>query len=125
MSSKLYREMIERAKHFYRVSEYDVSVSRYDIALFHLEQAVQLALKSYLLASVGDFPRIHSIRDLVELADNECVRRVADERWYIVDILEDAYIGARYFMRRYGDREYMEARKFVEEVFRCLGMWST
>lgn len=122
MSSRLYREMVERARHFYRVSEYDVSAGRYDIALFHLEQAVQLALKAYLLASVGDFPRIHSLRDLVELVDNDCLRRVADEKWYVVDILEDAYVGARYLVRRYGAREYAEARRFAEEVLGCLGM---
>lgn len=112
--------MIERARHFYRVSEYDVSSSRYDIALFHLEQAVQLAVKAYLLKAVGDFPRTHSLRDLIEITENQCLKQLADEKWYVVDILEDAYIGSRYFIRRYGDKECSEAKKFVEEVFKCI-----
>ncbi|MEM0227431.1 MAG: HEPN domain-containing protein [Ignisphaera sp.] len=122
MSSRLYREMVEKAKHFYRISEYDVSLGRYDIALFHLEQAVQLAIKSYLLYTLGDFPKIHSLRELIEIADNQCLNRLSEDKWYIVDILEDAYIGSRYFIRRYGEKEYSEARKFTEEMFKCLNM---
>ncbi len=120
MSSRLYREMIERARHFYRISEYDVSSGRYDIALFHIEQAVQLAVKAYLLETVGDFPKTHSLLDLIEIAENQCLKQVVDEKWYVVNILEDAYIGSRYFIRRYGGREYSEAKKFIEEVFKCI-----
>ncbi|AGT36154.1 hypothetical protein N186_09090 [Thermofilum adornatum] len=75
LSIRFYNEMVERAKHFYRISDNDASTGRYDIALFHLEQAVQLALKAYLLRTIGDFPRTHSIKDLVELSGNESFRR--------------------------------------------------
>jgi len=60
LSARLYRELVARAKHFYKISGYDVREGRYDIALFHLEQAAQLAIKAYLLRGVGDFPRVHS-----------------------------------------------------------------
>jgi len=122
VSIRLYEEMVERSRHFLNVSRYDVAAGRYDIALFHLEQAVQLALKAYLLKVFGDFPRVHSIKDLVDLTENECLRRVSEEMWYVINILEDAYIGGRYFIRRYGEREYSEAVKYVEEVFRCIGI---
>jgi HEPN domain-containing protein len=117
---RLYEEMVSRAKHFFKVSDYDVSLGRYDIALFHLEQAVQLSLKAYLLKVFGDFPRTHSIKDLIDLSENECFKRLADELWFVVDVLEDAYIGARYLIRRYGEREYREALKFVEGIFKCI-----
>jgi len=125
LSIKLYNELVKRAKHFFNISNYDVSAGRYDIALFHLEQATQLALKAYLLKIYGDSPKIYSIRDLVDLCENGCVKRVADEMWYVINILEDAYIGARYFIRRYGVREYSEAVRFVQEVFKCIGILST
>jgi len=121
LSFKLYEEMIEKAKHFFRVSDYDVSMNRYDVALFHLEQATQLALKAYLFKAFGDFPRTHSVRELIEVSDNECLKELAAEKWFVVDILEDAYIGARYFIRRYGEKEFIEAKNFVEGLFRCVG----
>jgi len=122
LSIRLYEEMVSRAKHFFNISSYDVSLGRYDIALFHLEQTVQLILKAYLLKVFGDFPKTHSIKDLIDLSENECLKRLADELWFVIDILEDAYISARYFIRRYGEREYREALKFVEGVFKCIGI---
>jgi HEPN domain-containing protein len=125
LSIRLYNEMVERAKHFYRISDSDTSAGRYDIALFHLEQSVQLALKAYLLKSIGDFPRTRSIKDLVELSGNSCLKNLSNEKWYITDILEDAYTGARYFVRSYGEKKYVEAKNFVEGVFQCIGISST
>jgi len=122
LSIRLYEEMISRAKHFFNISSYDVSLGRYDIALFHLEQAVQLALKAYLLKVFGDFPRTHSIKDLIDISENDCLKRLADELWFVINVLEDAYIGARYFIRRYGEKEWKEALKFVEGVFKCIGI---
>ncbi|MEB3778777.1 MAG: HEPN domain-containing protein [Desulfurococcales archaeon] len=122
MSLRLYREFVARAKHFLKASEFDVSEERYDIALFHLEQAVQLAIKVYLLRELGDFPRIRSLYDLIEVAGNECLKGLAEEQWYVIDILDDAYTGSRYFIRRYGEKEYKAARQFVERVFQCTGI---
>lgn len=124
MSFKLYEEMMERAKHFFRVSDYDISMSRYDLALFHLEQASQLALKAYLFKTLGDFPRTHSIRELVDVSDNECLKELAEEKWFVIDILEDAYISARYFIREYREKEFVEAKNFVKGIFKCVGILS-
>ena len=55
------------------------------------------------------------------MSGSERLRRLAEEYWYVVDILEDAYTGSECFIRRYGGREYEAARRFVEEVFRCTG----
>lgn len=122
LSARLYEDMVARAKHFLNVSGYDVSAGRYDIALFHLEQSVQIALKAYLLKTFGDFPKVHSLKDLIDLSENNCLKKLAEDLWYIIDILEDAYIGARYLNRRYGEKEYREALRFVQEVFKCIGI---
>jgi hypothetical protein len=47
---------------------------------------------------------------LVELSGNSCLTRLSNEKWYILDILEDAYTGARYFVRSYSEKEYVEAK---------------
>jgi HEPN domain-containing protein len=88
-------------------------------------RAVQLALKAYLLKTIGDFPRTRSIKDLVELSGKGCLKNLSNEKWYVIDILEDAYTGARYFVRSYGEKEYVEAKSFVEGVFQCIGISST
>ncbi len=46
--------------------------------------------------------------------------QLVDEKWYVVDIFEDAYIGSRYFIRSYGGRECSEAKKFLEDVSKCI-----
>ncbi|WP_188595929.1 HEPN domain-containing protein [Thermocladium modestius] len=122
MSGELYREMVDRARHFLKISDIDAGEDRFDISLFHLEQSMQLSLKAYLLREKGDFPRTHGLHDLIELSGNDCVKKLAEEKWYIIDILEDAYIGSRYLVRRYGRREYIEALRFVEEVIKCLNL---
>ena len=50
------------------------------------------------------------------------MEELLDEKWYVADILEDAYIGARYLPRRYGEREYREATAFVDRLAQCLGI---
>jgi len=58
LSSEYYELLVKRAKHFLKLSDIDAEDGRYDIALFHLEQALQPALKADLLRSRGDFPRV-------------------------------------------------------------------
>ena len=122
MGLRLYQELVARAKHFLKTSGFDAGEERYDIALFHLEQAARLAVKVYLLRELGDFPKIHGLRDLARMSGNECLNKLVEDKWYIVDILDDAYTGSRYFIRSYGAKEYEGARRFVEEVMRCTGI---
>ncbi len=39
----------------------------YDLAIFHLEQALQLTLKSVLLENGLDYPRTYSVKRLLEI----------------------------------------------------------
>ncbi len=120
MEEELYRILKERAEYFFKISKKDCEEGRYDIALFHIEQALQLALKAYLLREKGDFPRVHDLFTLIELADNSELNRLAEDKWYIVNILVDAYLGSRYFPRKYGKKEFEESLKFAEDTLRCL-----
>ncbi len=39
---------------------------------------------------------------MVAISGNDCLRRLSEEFWYVVDIVEDAYTSSRYFIRSYG-----------------------
>jgi len=76
---------------------------RFDLAAFHAEQALQLALKYLLARDYGHYPHTHDLRDLFEL-----LKEKRPEVWdfylanrYAVEILVDAYVGARYLPRSY------------------------
>ena len=45
--------MMDGARHFLKISKLDADDGGFDISLFHLEQAMQLALKAYLLRGKG------------------------------------------------------------------------
>ncbi|MEM2123354.1 MAG: HEPN domain-containing protein [Candidatus Bathyarchaeia archaeon] len=55
-----------RASEFLYESESALKSGRYNLACFFSDQAVQLYAKSVLLEFVGDYPRTHSIRMLLE-----------------------------------------------------------
>ncbi len=122
MERELYEILRDRAKYFLKISEEDAKNLRYDIALFHIEQALQLALKAYLLKTKGDFPKVHDLFTLIELTDNKEVKKIADEKWYVVNILIDAYLASRYFLRKYSEREFRESYDFARRVFECLNI---
>jgi Uncharacterized conserved protein related to C-terminal domain of eukaryotic chaperone, SACSIN len=122
MSIDLYNELAKRAKYFFKISRNDAINNRYDIALFHLEQALQLGIKAYLLKEKGDFPRIHDLSELINLTNCECLITLQRNRWYILHILEDAYIGSRYLLRKYDKKVYRSARNFVREALKCMNI---
>ena len=104
----------------------------YGLSAFNLEQALQLALKAYLLKQGVDYPGTHSIRKLLELIYN--VERDKNRRSGIKQLLssfsveigdlEDAYITARYVVREYAREEVERLIKFVKEVLMVLGLYS-
>jgi len=92
-----------RAFEFLEAARDDVERGRFDLAAFHAEQALQLALKYLLARDYGHYPHTHDLRDLFEL-----LKEKRPEVWdfylanrYAVEILVDAYVGARYLPRSY------------------------
>jgi len=90
----------ERALMFLAAARDDLRAVR--VAAFHAEQACQLALKYVLASRAGYYPHTHSLRRLFE------VRAVKPELWslyercmFAFEVMEDAYLGARYLPRRY------------------------
>lgn len=122
MSQDLFKKLRERAVYFFNESKRDSTNKRYDVSLFHLEQALQLGLKAYLLKNKGDFPKTHDLNVLINSTCNECLKKLAKSKWYVISILIDAYIGSGYLLRDYTENEYRNSRRFVMEALKCLSI---
>jgi len=92
----------------------------YDLAVFSLEQSLQLFLKATLLRVGADYPRTHSIRRLLELLTEVTGRselRELSSRYSVeLGALEDAYISSRCIPRIHTKDEFERLRAVVEEV---------
>lgn len=122
MEKYFFEKLKERSLYFLEIFKKDLKNKKFDVGMFHVEQALQLALKAFLLKNFGDFPKIHDLKILFEKIDNEKVKKLAEEKWYIIEILNDAYIASRYLPREYGEKELKEAIEFVEEIIKCLNI---
>jgi len=108
----------ERARMFLEAARDDLRAGRVDLAAFHAEQASQLALKYVLAVQAGYYPHTHSLRRLFEE-----VRAVRPDLWQLYErhmlafeVMEDAYLGARYLPRRYSREVVEHLIKVAEEV---------
>jgi len=92
-----------------------------NLAMFDLEQYVQLYLKQKLYDLVGEFPKTHSIRKLlreigkIKNREKEVEDFIAKNSIYISD-LELAYIASRYMDKEYSKEEVLEIKKFLHKL---------
>ena len=116
-----------RAREFLKTADYQAGEGMYGLAIFSLEQALQLFLKFRPLFHGVDYPRTHGLRKLLEILasvsseDEPRIKRLLKERALELSFLEDAYISSRYFLREFGEEEYKRVRAVVEEVMSLLG----
>ena len=96
----------------------------YDLAVFSLEQSLQLHIKAQLLRLGVDYPRTHSVRRLLELihriTGREEVRNLLSRFSVELGALEDAYITSKYVARSYSREEAERLKKVVEEVIHVV-----
>ncbi|MGB8781123.1 MAG: HEPN domain-containing protein [Candidatus Bathyarchaeia archaeon] len=115
--------LLKRSKEFLETAEYQISRGLYGIAVFSLEQALQLFLKSKMLIAGVDYPRTHGVRTLLEiLSDVESdekkrgIKHMLNDYLLELGMLEDAYITSRYVMREFTSEEAQRLAKTVKEV---------
>jgi HEPN domain-containing protein len=117
---------LERAKKFERDAEYDFSNRDYDLAMFHIEQAAQLLIKTKLLEVKGSFQRSHNLRRLLlELNENLKDKRIEEfieKNKRILRDLERAYISSQYIYEEFFEDEVKEGFKALKELRDIL--WS-
>jgi HEPN domain-containing protein len=112
-----YKYLLERSRRFLETAELQLDKGFYDLAVFSLEQALQLYLKAYLLKLGLEFTKKWSIRRLLELiykiTNSDEIRNALMNYAVELGSLEDAYITSRYFAREYCEEE---ARKLLQTV---------
>lgn len=123
----------ERALQFLEMSKAAAERGFYELALFHAEQALQLYTKYLIYRKLGDFPKTHFLRDLLdkvlELYGAVCnfddfLRR----RSAVLALLEHAYITSRYLPFKARREDYEVARNALEEALdflQCLESYRT
>jgi HEPN domain-containing protein len=118
----------ERALQFLEMSKAAAERGFYELALFHAEQALQLYTKYLIYRKLGDFPKTHFLRDLLdkvlELYGAVCnLDDFLRRRSAVLALLEHAYITSRYLPFKARREDYEVARDALEEaldVLRCL-----
>jgi HEPN domain-containing protein len=121
--------MKRRASVFYEVAQHLFNSGEYDIAAFNAEQATQLYCKAALLERTGDFPRSHSIVDLINrlgevTSSTTSARDFLKKNHESLKLLELAYLSSRYLPVRFGadDTEKLIAMsKAVKRLIDGLG----
>lgn len=112
--------LLTRSRRFLETAEHQYEVGYYDLAMFSLEQALQLFLKARLLQNGVDYPRSHSVTALLEMlgkvSQNKEVDRLLEKHLTELGLLEDAYITARYVPRLYRGEEVKKVMESVKEL---------
>ncbi|BFH74826.1 HEPN domain-containing protein [Sulfurisphaera javensis] len=81
---------------FIEEAENDIKIL--NLAVFHLEQALQLSLKYVLFNLTGSFPKIHDVKELLARVINLTGNKTDMMNKYSIhlDLLVEAYISSRY-----------------------------
>ena len=116
-----------RALSFLRNARSSFELGEYDIALFNMEQFIQLYSKYLLYRRIGDYPKTHSIirllKDISKVYDAKEVENFIEDNLEGLYLLEEAYISSRYLPREYDMDIAAKLLKLSEkalEVFKCL-----
>ena len=119
------KNLLKRSKEFLETAEYQASKDFYDLAVFSLEQALQLFLKSKILVEGINYPRTHSVRELLEILSEVApenkkpiIKNKLQNYLLELGILEDAYITSRYVMREFTKQETEKLTKTVKEIMK-------
>jgi len=117
------KRLLKRSRDFLETSEYQASKGFYDLAIFSLEQALQLFLKAKVMAEGVDYPRTHSVRALLEILLDvvpqnlkSSIKGILEKYLLELGMLEDAYITSRYVMREFTKPEAEKLSKAVKEI---------
>jgi HEPN domain-containing protein len=113
-------EAFTSTKNFYRTHEFNIKEKMYKEAAFMLHQATEFASKTVLLVFGSECPQEHHLDILGDLAADYCpelagiLPRETDEEKELFELLDYAYIGARYNMH------YKITKQQLEQLAPCV-----
>ncbi len=117
----------ERADEFVKLAEYAYKRKRYDLAMFNLEQAIQLYLKYKIWQKLGDFRKTHSIKNLLKdfgkvYKKSRKIKKLINDNLKLIRDLEIASIESRYLPAQFLKEDVDKAFEFIEELKNLLGL---
>jgi len=109
-----------RSREYMETYEFHMSRGMYALAMFDLEQALQLHIKARLLEEGVTYPRTHSLRRLLDILatvkGDDTLRKLVREYSVELRLLEEAYIASRYVATEFRRDEVLKVKKAVDEV---------
>lgn len=115
----------KRAKEFLELAKMLYQEGKYNLSAFHFEQACQLFLKYYLFLKLKDFPKTHSLKELLfsigrAYKIKKEVRRIYKENFSVIADLEEAYITSRYLPAEFSKEQVKEMLNFSQKLISFL-----
>lgn len=114
-----------KAVRFLQEAERDVGSGWYDFALFHAEQALQLALKALLLEREGRYPFTHDLDELIiSMASTHFPELRELKTSYVseIQLLITAYTASRCTPQSYNRDVAIHIIGVVKEFFKVIGI---
>ena len=116
----------KRAEGFLEDAKYDISTEKWFLAAFHLEQTCQLYLKYYLFKELGDYPKIHSLNELLEELEKvysqkeKKIEEIRKSEASVIGDLNQAYITSRYLPIEFNKFQIEKMLKFTLYLIKFL-----
>ena len=115
----------QRADEFLENARENIKHERYNLAAFNLEQACQLHLKYFLFLRLADFPKTHSIRELLSdigqaYGKTSAIEKVKVDKVNEIADLEEAYLSARYLPAEFNALQIKQMENFADWLVEFL-----
>ena len=111
---------------FFKEGEKNLNEGKYNLAMFHLEQALQLGLKYKLYELTGTYDKTHDIIILlnkgIELTKDNKLKEIMDMEYITLELIKQAYISSRYLPFTYDKKSAEKAYQVVKKILNVLGI---
>jgi HEPN domain-containing protein len=111
---------------FFKEGERNLNEGKYNLAMFHLEQALQLGLKYKLYELTGTYDKTHDIiillNKVIELTKDNKLKEIMDVEYTTLELIKQAYISSRYLPFIYDKKSAEKAYQVVKNILNVLGI---
>jgi len=111
---------------FFKEGERNLNEGKYNLAMFHLEQALQLGLKYKLYELTGTYDKTHDIiillNKVIELTKDDKLKEIMDMEYITLELIKQAYISSRYLPFTYDKKSAEKAYQVVKKILNVLGI---
>ncbi|NAZ26465.1 MAG: HEPN domain-containing protein [Nanoarchaeota archaeon] len=111
---------------FFKEGEKNLNEGKYNLAMFHLEQALQLGLKYKLYELTGTYDKTHDIiillNKITELTKDNKLKEIMDNEYITLELIKQAYISSRYLPFTYDKKSTEKAYQVVKNILNVLGI---